>query len=361
MSAIIEGLRGLGALMVLVHHYVYSLSPEWANALAGLHFFHAGVDLFFVLTGYLFAPLMLGIRHQPARVFIKRRVWRLYPLYLLSILLTLVFSPSSTVETWFENLALTFWQLLQHLLFMQAAPWQNLHGIAYFNEVYWTLSVEVAFYALVLACLLLPAKVSAKRRFWGLALLSCGGFLTLHYWHHQPSNGDWLVRQAQLPTLLIEFWLGIAVFYMLFNKPSTFNKLSIVYNPLLLLTLATGLLLTLYFIYPASAAGLISPRPFGWFNLGAALAFAGLLAGLLLLAQAPKTVQPFKTKGYKLAAHLGSLSYGVYLLHGLVLLLVSGWFESSNLQVLAAVLVTWLLAALLYRWFELPCRNFGRR
>lgn len=371
MSPIIEGLRGLGALMVVVHHYVYSLSPAMAEALAGLHFFHAGVDLFFVLTGYLFAPLVLGIRHQSARVFIKRRVWRLYPLYLLSLALTVIFVPSSTLESWFENLALTLWQFLQHLFFLQAAPWQNLHGIAYFNEVYWTLSVEVAFYALVLVCLFLPATLSPKLRFWGLALVSSVGFLIMHYWHYQPSNGNWLVRQAQLPTLLIEFWLGIAVFYWFYNKPESsfsYNKY-IITKTWLILFLSTVFLIILYFIYPLVSVGLISPRPFGWFNLGVAFSFALLLAGLLLLdkQKALHSVikKPFKIGLkiiiHKTVLHLGSLSYGVYLLHSLVLLLLSGVFESPNLHLLASVLVTWLLAALLYRWFELPCRNYGRR
>lgn len=371
MSPIIEGLRGLGALMVVVHHYVYSLSPAMAEALAGLHFFHAGVDLFFVLTGYLFAPLVLGIRHQAARVFVKRRVWRLYPLYLLSLVLTVVFAPSSTLEGWLENLRLTLWQLLQHLFFLQAAPWQSLQGIAYFNEVYWTLSVEVAFYTLVLACLFLPASLSPRLRFWGLALLSCVGFIIMHYWHYQPNNGYWLVRQAQLPTLLIEFWLGMAVFYWLSNKPLpkplAIKSLSI--KPWPLLTLAGVLLVGLYSIYPFASAGLISPRPFGWFNLGVAFAFALLLAGLLLLdaqqQNKPAIQTPLKlgikSTSYQIALHLGSLSYGVYLLHGLVLLLMSGVFESPSLHLLASVLVTWLLAALLYRWFELPCRNYGRR
>lgn len=63
----------------------------------------------------------------------------------------------------------------------------------------------------------------------------------------------------------------------------------------------------------------------------------------------------------KWAMHMGALSYGVYLLHSLVLVLMSGIFVSEFLHVLASTLVTLLLAAFLYHWFELPCRNYGRR
>lgn len=356
MSPVIEGLRGLGALMVLVHHYVYSLSPEWAEALTDLHFFHVGVDLFFVLTGYLFAPLVLGVRHQPAGIFLKRRFWRLYPLYLVSLILTLILAPSSTLQTWFENATQTSWQVLHHLVFLQAAPWQNLHQLAYFSEVYWTLTVEVAFYALVLACLFLPAKLSVKQRFWGMAVLSLVGFLGLYLWQHQPSSGRWFMRQAQMPTLLIEFWFGMAVFYLADLKKIAPKKTN------LLLAAAVGLLIGFYMLYPLASAHSISPRPFGWFNVGVAFAFALLLAGLLSLEnQLQKNQQTNQTWVQKLPQHLGALSYGVYLLHGLSLRLVAGWFESPNLNVLAAALVACLLAAILYHWFEKPCRNFGRR
>lgn len=358
MSPIIEGLRGLGALMVLVHHYVYSLNPEWAEALTGLHFFHAGVDLFFVLTGYLFAPLVLGIRHQAPKVFLKRRVWRLYPLYLLSLLLTLLLAPNSSLQTWLANTTQTAWQLLHHLFFLQTAPWQNLQQMAYFNEVYWTLSVEVAFYALVLACLFLPATLSAKRRFWGLAALSLAGFLALCYGHYQPKSGRWLIHQAQLPTLLIEFWFGMAVFYF----KSQFK------TPFLLLATAVGLLVGFYLLYPLASADSISPRPFGWFNVGVAFSFALLLAGLLALERLsllqtnlPKNQTWLNSWAKKWALHLGALSYGVYLLHGLVLVLMSGIFVSEFVHLFASALVTLLLAAVLYRWFEEPCRNYGRR
>ena len=362
MSPIIEGLRGLGALMVLVHHYVYSLNPEGAAALAGLHFFHTGVELFFVLTGYLFAPLVLGIRHQAPKVFLKRRVWRLYPLYLLSLLLTLLLAPNNSLQTWLANTTQTAWQLLHHLFFLQTAPWQNLQQMAYFNEVYWTLSVEVAFYALVFACLFLPAKFTPKQRFWGIGALSLVGFLTLCYGHYQPTSGRWLIYQAQLPTLLIEFWFGMAVFYFKKWGHKKRGQSQFSFLPFLLLTTAVGLLAGFYLLYPQAVENSISPRPFGWFNVGVALAFALVLAGLLLLENQQNWLNKWAHKWLeKGALHLGALSYGVYLLHSLVLGLMAGVFASEFLHVLTSALVTLVLAAGIYHWFEKPCRNYGRR
>lgn len=355
MNPIIEGLRGLGALMVLVHHYVFSLDNHWAEVLAGLHFLHAGVDLFFVLTGYLFAPLILGLRQQTVTVFLKRRIWRLYPMYLLSLILTIYLNPTP----WVQILD----PLIHHLFFLQTAPWQTLHDISYFNEVYWTLSVEAAFYLLVMAALFLTIafaslKISApaKLRFWSIATLSLLGFLIFYYWNYEPHNGNWVMRQAQLPALLLEFWFGMAVFYLKIKRPW------------LLLGLASTLLVVLYITYSVAWAASLSPRPFGWFNILAALAFALLLAGLL---QLQAHMQRFTLLNW-LAMQLGAISYSVYLLHFLILQITAGLFNTTGLfntdaatsawlHVIIATFITLLTSTILYRWYELPCRNFGRR
>jgi len=81
MNPIIESLRALGALMVLIHHYSYQLPEDLVILWAGLHFFHNGVDLFFVITGYLFAPFLVSDKKVLALKFIRRRFFRLYPLW----------------------------------------------------------------------------------------------------------------------------------------------------------------------------------------------------------------------------------------------------------------------------------------
>jgi peptidoglycan/LPS O-acetylase OafA/YrhL len=92
----LDGLRGFAILLVLIYHYVvfplHSLeprSPTWLAACLDLTW--SGVDLFFVLSGFLVGGLLYDARESPYyfRTFFARRVCRIFPLYY--VLLTLVF------------------------------------------------------------------------------------------------------------------------------------------------------------------------------------------------------------------------------------------------------------------------------
>lgn len=93
-----EGLRGLAVLLVFLVHYV-SLSAPWRSddttlaALASsLHTVgNAGVDLFFVLSGYLIYGSLLA-RPQQLHHFLRRRVRRIYPVYTFVFALYLLLS-----------------------------------------------------------------------------------------------------------------------------------------------------------------------------------------------------------------------------------------------------------------------------
>lgn len=84
-----EGLRGFAALMVFVYHYLYFIKPhienapmfsQVLNAIGQLG--NAGVDLFFVLSGYLIYGSLLS-RPQPLKKYVSRRIMRIYPVFTL--------------------------------------------------------------------------------------------------------------------------------------------------------------------------------------------------------------------------------------------------------------------------------------
>src|ERR1700722_18431603 len=83
----LDGLRGLACLLILVQHAAQQfdaapLSPL-AHALAIFRLNWTGVDLFFVLSGYLLGGICL--EHQTSanyfRAFYTRRACRIFPLY----------------------------------------------------------------------------------------------------------------------------------------------------------------------------------------------------------------------------------------------------------------------------------------
>jgi peptidoglycan/LPS O-acetylase OafA/YrhL len=82
-----EGLRGFAVLLVFLVHYVALISPwitknsQLDRILVAIHTIgNAGVDLFFVLSGYLIYCSMMG-RPQGAMRFLRRRVARIYPAF----------------------------------------------------------------------------------------------------------------------------------------------------------------------------------------------------------------------------------------------------------------------------------------
>ena len=83
----LDGLRGLAILLVLLYHFVSSprIQPPLFHKLFAIGW--SGVDLFFVLSGFLIGGILLDVRESPNyfRTFYGRRFYRIVPLYYLWI------------------------------------------------------------------------------------------------------------------------------------------------------------------------------------------------------------------------------------------------------------------------------------
>lgn len=153
----LDGLRGYAALLVYCTHafglLFATLYPapgterEWhlgdpdlaRNALAFLYNSHYGVDLFFVLSGFLMADMAL--RHWPGgREFLVRRAWRIYPAYLAS--LAFVIAMRFTIGL--PGFAAP--DLIANLVLLQG--WFPL-ALPPLNPVTWSLTFEMIFYLAV--------------------------------------------------------------------------------------------------------------------------------------------------------------------------------------------------------------------
>lgn len=156
-NAALDGLRGMVILLVLVTHWglvwqprLAPDSPWTAIATAAFAIGNSGVDLFFLLSGYLIYETYLA-RQAAFRTFIARRAWRIYPAFLAMFAVYLALSarwPAAGKIP--EGTAAAIGYLARCLLFLPGildeAP---LIGTA------WSLSYEWAFY------LALPALVGA--------------------------------------------------------------------------------------------------------------------------------------------------------------------------------------------------------
>ena len=86
----LDGIRGIAVLFILIWHYIgipmgIQLQPDrWIpNFHSVLIIFKSGVDLFFTLSGFLIAGILIESREAPTyyRTFFVRRVCRIFPLY----------------------------------------------------------------------------------------------------------------------------------------------------------------------------------------------------------------------------------------------------------------------------------------
>ncbi|MEV6862401.1 acyltransferase [Streptosporangium subroseum] len=128
----LDALRGLGATAVLLEHMTYrflpQLRPTWFNL--GIY----GVLVFFLVSGYII-PASLE-RRGDVRAFWVSRVFRLYPLYILTIFVVLLASPVQPLRANIDPLS--------HLTMLM-----EVTGSWAFTEPMWTLSYEMVFYLLV--------------------------------------------------------------------------------------------------------------------------------------------------------------------------------------------------------------------
>jgi len=133
----LDGIRGLAILSVIAFHATQSLPSSISVTALGLGW--AGVDLFFVLSGFLITGILVdtkGRDHALVKFYI-RRLLRIFPLYYLALLLVFRLAPilghKSVPEEWW------FWLYL--------ANWSPSTGTAHaWLTHFWTLAIEEQFY-----------------------------------------------------------------------------------------------------------------------------------------------------------------------------------------------------------------------
>jgi peptidoglycan/LPS O-acetylase OafA/YrhL len=201
--------------MVVVLHYVVhhvqttpATFPAYVQAY-GLYL-SSGVDIFFVLSGYLLGGILLDRRDAPncLAIFYIRRAFRIIPPYVFVLVcygIAVVWwtsSPSPGLEWLFER-PIPSWP---YLLFVQNIVMadQNRFGVL-FLVVTWSLAVEEQFY-LLLPWVLRRASLNAVPRVCGTFILAALAFrLTVTLSH----PGADLARQVLLPARWDSLFFGV--------------------------------------------------------------------------------------------------------------------------------------------------------
>ncbi|MCC6536976.1 MAG: acyltransferase [Bryobacterales bacterium] len=291
-----EGLRGLAVFLVFLVHYVTLVQP-WLGASTTLRAMadtlHAmgnlGVDLFFVLSGYLIYGSLME-RPQPFLKFISRRLERLYPafipVFVTYVVLSWLFPAESKVprEAWAATL-----YLAQNFFLLP-----GLFPIEPMITVAWSLSYEM-FYYLLIPVVIAVLRLRERSARWRIAFFVMAA---LSFAICCAAIGGWLGTDVRL----IMFVSGILLHEAMQLRGAPAPSSSI------------GLL--------ALAAALAAmPLPLQG-NVGFAVKICILFVAFFVLCLACfRTPHGWLAVGFSWtpARWLGNMSYSYYLLHGLIL------------------------------------------
>lgn len=323
----LDGLRGLAACGVAFLYHPQSLfsGEGYAELPRVLQWFqHWGwtlVDLFFLISGYIFAHVYLqgaeegrGLRRETLGEFAIARIARLYPLHLLTLVACALLFASDPANTVFA--------FIGHLLMLQAFVEPVAHT---FNGPSWSISVEVVCYVLFAL-----GAVGGKRTLkWVTVFAICAALL--HFVVQGRPEGPWV--GDGLPRGLLGFFLGQAM-WMHRDRLANASTALVLCFILFGLALDTGRMSS---VLPLSL--------YAW-------------PGLLVLALR----MPWM--GGRPMRWLGDRSYAIYLIHAPVLMLLEKYLPELPGDVATISLVTVAFAAtvlvlsdLSYRFVETPGRK----
>jgi peptidoglycan/LPS O-acetylase OafA/YrhL len=341
--AALTGLRAVAAVWVVLFHYrgdVLTLAPALRPLEPVMAAGYLGVDVFFVLSGFVLAynysERLSQWRPRQAASFVQNRVARVWPVHLVTLHADLVQAwvvgtlgvtaggHRRTVSAYLENLTMTH-------------SWWNDRPS--FNAPAWSISAEWAAYLACPLLLVALARLRSAKAAAALALLGYAVMLTVFALWALP-NGN--VAHAGMLRLAVEFCAGLLALRIYRRRPQLLGRLA---APLLLGTVV--LILTV----PAARTGYWLAPALGLLVLCIALD-AGPLARVLAR---PSFV------------FWGEASYCLYMTHVLLMPGLHALVSPSDvgtrtplvrIGVLAVyAVVLGLVAVTLHRWVEVPARH----
>lgn len=344
----LDGLRAFAILFVVFYHFSFA----WAKG--GF----LGVDIFFVLSGYLATSKILSIREDfNVKAFLKNRLCRILPSAYLMITVTVLY----VVLFNHELSANIMGDAISSVLYA-TNWWFIFHKLSYFDSFgspsplkhIWFLAVQEQFYIIWPLILMKGLKISEKnnlllKMIFILAVLSAALMGILYDPTADPSR-----IYYGTDTRAFELLAGSFLAVVLANKNDLVEEICIKNKNLLNII---GIIAFLIFIYCGIFIDEYSPFLFRGglflFSLNTALLIACICHGKGIL-DSMLSWRPLRW--------IGTRSYGIYLWHYPVMVLSTPVYEIGNpswYRVLLQLIITCIAAELSYRYIELPVRKLG--
>jgi peptidoglycan/LPS O-acetylase OafA/YrhL len=342
----IDGLRALAVLSVIAYHLDARLLPGGFT----------GVDVFFVISGFVVSASMAHL-HRPRLVeylayFYSRRIRRIAPALVACLTLTGIASALFIPQAWLSDTsnAVGRWAFvgLSNFVLLRTDGDYFSPKVEFNPYTHtWSLGVEEQFYVLF-PLLFFAWAFGARGRKWSMALFAVGLLASLAYVIHIAEAKPALAFYM----LTTRFWqlaAGVLLFQMLSQAKSEAGTTRI---PAFVSTAGAFVSLALLAVSLATARAGHSPWPD---SVPAVLGTLGLL-GFLHRSDAGGPLRALLENGG--VRWVGRLSYSLYLWHWPVFVLMRWTVGLESLPTrIAALLVTFGLAALSYYFVETPFRR----
>ncbi len=293
----IQVLRGISAMLIVVHHYMQQFYNFSSTNVIGDFFSDYGsfgVDIFFTLSGFIMAHTLL-LKGTDYISFAKNRFLRVVPNYWFYTLLIVILG---MLNTEIHSSSANFNTIVQSLLFIPHENPDPILGVYPTLTVGWTLNMEMFFYSVLTLVLLLKGTMVKKCIVAIMALVVLPFIYKMIGWEfYQSVAGN---------PKLFEFSAGIVIgiVYVLHAK---------FFHCLLLKSISVVFLLaTIYLTLPEIMVNVIISTLILYFTL--------------VLNESFNLENAF----IRFWVYLGEISYSIYLSHAIVIPII--WLLNPNLD-----------------------------
>ncbi|EBP1415266.1 acyltransferase [Salmonella enterica] len=351
----IHYLRGIAALMVVFYHLRTTLNHVYAQSdLGDIMFSYGafGVDLFFVISGYIICYSTEKKERYMRIKYIVRRVFRIYPLLITSLLFTFFFvSDESNISA----------------LIRSAVPLNTNYsaGSPFFGynllSPAWTLTYEIAFYIIFLVSFAFSHKYRWLISSVIIILFVCGiqkwqtGNIILNAYNSNSfKNGT--IWHAPLTFLASPLFLDFVYGVVIYKIHNVIKKMRVTENVI------TWIKACSLFIFAISFLEICSTQVYGHGPL-----LWGLWCAILILSGL--VYENFGTiPKSRILCFLGDISYSLYLTHAVI---IDMFYKYNNIfsifgkangisHVLYILILSLFLAYMVYKLIELPFIKIGK-
>jgi peptidoglycan/LPS O-acetylase OafA/YrhL len=338
----IDGLRAIAVIMVFAYH----LKLPFAKG--GL----LGVTVFFVISGFLITRILLQEVNSTNTINLKnfwiRRVRRLVPAILVMItaliFVSAIFNRVLFTKTCSDFLSVllgfnNWWQIFNHVSYFEnvGAPSPLTHC--------WSLAIEAQFYLLYPLLFIFLAKSKNRKEKIALATLILA-FISMALM--------WLLFDPAKDPSRVYYGTDTRVFSLLFGAFLALiagNQKGSRKTPAVLRDMIGAASLTGLLFMMAALDGYSS------FLYRGGQGIASILTVLVIFSVLNKRSILGKVLSVLPLKWIGDRSYGIYLWHYPIILLISGGKKSSWWIIFVEILLTILFSAVSYRWIETPIRH----